>query len=61
MMIFHLFNKTADQSEYVEIIPGKEICIEQEGKAPVHLDGEPMDLGDKIDIKVQSNALKIIC
>ncbi|MCT1532409.1 diacylglycerol kinase family lipid kinase [Sphingobacterium daejeonense] len=61
MMIFHLFNKTADQSEYVEIIPGKEICIEQEGNAPVHLDGEPMDLGDKIDIKVQSNALKIIC
>lgn len=61
MMIFHLFNKTADQSEYVEIIPGKEICIEQEGKAPVHLDGEPMDLGNKIDIKVQGNALKIIC
>lgn len=61
MMIFHLFNKTADQSEYVEIIPGKKICIEQEGKAPVHLDGEPMDLGNKIDIEVQGNALKIIC
>ena len=61
MMIFHLFNKTADQSEYVEIIPGKEICIEQQGSAPVHLDGEPMDLGDKIDIAVRSSALKIIC
>lgn len=61
MMIFHLFNKTADQSEYVEIIPGKKICIEQEGKAPLHLDGEPMDLGNKIDIEVQGNALKIIC
>jgi len=61
MMIFHLFNKTADQSEYVEIIPGKAICIEQEGKAPVHLDGEPMDLGNKIEIKVHGNALKIIC
>src|SRR5690606_22365274 len=23
MMLFHLFNKTADQSEYVEIIPGR--------------------------------------
>ncbi|WP_156305313.1 diacylglycerol/lipid kinase family protein [Sphingobacterium endophyticum] len=61
MMIFHLFNKTADQSEYVEIIPGKKICIEQEGKAPVHLDGEPMDLGNKINIKVEGNALNIIC
>lgn len=61
MMIFHLFNKTADQSEYVEIIPGKKICIEQEGKAPVHLDGEPMDLGNKINIQVEGNALNIIC
>ena len=61
MMIFHLFNKTADQSEYVEIIPGKKICIEQEGKAPVHLDGEPMDLGNKINIEVEGNALNIIC
>jgi len=61
MMIFHLFNKTADQSEYVEIIPGKKICIQQEGKAPVHLDGEPMDLGNKLEIEVESRALNIIC
>lgn len=61
MMIFHLFNKTADQSEYVEIIPGKQICIEQEGKAPVHLDGEPMDLGQRVEITVEQQALNIIC
>ncbi len=61
LMIFHLFNKTADQSEYVEIIPGKKICIEQEGKAPVHLDGEPMDLGQQIHIEVLPKALNIIC
>ena len=61
MMIFHLFNKTADQSEYVEIIPGKDICIEQEGSEPVHLDGEPMDLGKRIKIEVMPKALNIIC
>lgn len=61
MMIFHLFNKTADQSEYVEIIPGKRIIIEQEGKDPVHLDGEPKDLGQRIEIEVMEKALNIIC
>ncbi|MGN5955429.1 diacylglycerol/lipid kinase family protein [Sphingobacterium lactis] len=61
LMIFHLFNKTADQSEYVEIIPGKQICIEQEGQAPIHLDGEPMDLGKEINIEVLPKALNIIC
>lgn len=61
MMIFHLFNKTADQSEYVEIIPGKHIIIEQEGKDPVHLDGEPKDLGQRIEIEVMEKALNIIC
>lgn len=61
MMIFHLFNKTADQSEYVEIIPGKHIIIEQEGKDPVHLDGEPKELGQRIEIEVMERALNIIC
>ncbi|WKK58483.1 diacylglycerol kinase family protein [Sphingobacterium sp. BN32] len=61
MMIFHLFNKTADQSEYVEIIPGKHIVIEQEGKDPVHLDGEPKELGQRIEIEVMERALNIIC
>src|SRR5690606_33533245 len=31
MMVFHLFNKTDDQSEYVEIIPGRQIRIERGG------------------------------
>ncbi len=61
MMIFHLFNKTADQSEYVEIIPGKQICIQQEGKDSVHVDGEPIDLGNQINIEVMPKALNIIC
>jgi diacylglycerol kinase family enzyme len=60
-MIFHLFNKSADQSSYVEIIPGKNIQIEVDKVSPVHVDGEPIELGDKLDISIMPKALKIIC
>ncbi|MDQ1148461.1 diacylglycerol/lipid kinase family protein [Sphingobacterium zeae] len=60
-MIFHLFNKSADQSNYVEIIPGKNIQIEVDKISPVHVDGEPIELGDKLDISIMPKALKIIC
>ncbi|MGO3653075.1 MAG: diacylglycerol/lipid kinase family protein [Sphingobacterium sp.] len=60
LMVFHLFNRTVNQSEYVEIITGENITIKQEEGAPVHLDGEPMDLGNEIQIEVQKNALHII-
>ena len=61
MMIFHLFNKTADQSEYVEIIPGKEIIIEREGEGPIHVDGEPIVIAGTLSININPKSLKIIC
>lgn len=61
MMVFHLFNRSADQSEYVEIIPGKDITINRKDNGPIHIDGEPIALPGDLNIKVQENALKIIC
>ncbi|MEN5197063.1 diacylglycerol/lipid kinase family protein [Sphingobacterium faecium] len=60
-MLFHLFNKSADQSDYVEIIPGKNIMIETADKSVVHIDGEPVDLGNCLNIGIISKALKVIC
>ncbi|MFD1771398.1 diacylglycerol/lipid kinase family protein [Sphingobacterium suaedae] len=60
-MVFHLFNKSADQSEYVEIIPGKKIEIVRDGKGPVHVDGEPVEMGEKLEIAIRHKSLKIIC
>lgn len=60
-MIFHLFTKSADQSEYVEIIPGKEITILRDEKGPVHVDGEPVEMGKKLEITIKPNVLKVIC
>lgn len=60
-MLFHLFNKSADQSDYVEIIPGKNVRIEAVKNSIVHIDGEPVDLGDCLDIGIIPKALKVIC
>ncbi|NQD70251.1 diacylglycerol kinase family lipid kinase [Sphingobacterium shayense] len=60
-MVFHLFTKSADQSDYVEIIPGKEITIVRDEKGPVHVDGEPVEMGEILDISIKHKSLKIIC
>lgn len=61
MMVFHLFNRSVDQSEYVEIIPGKEIFIERKDSGPVHVDGEPLSMEGNLSVYVKPNSLKIIC
>lgn len=61
MMVYHLFNRSADQSEYVEIIPGRSIVIERDDNGPVHVDGEPITLLGDLKIKVEPSSLKIIC
>lgn len=61
MMVFHLFNRSVDQFEYVEIIPGKDIVIERNDNGPVHVDGEPLNIEGNLSIKVKPNCLKIIC
>lgn len=61
MMVFHLFNRSADQSEYVEIIPGKHVIIKRNEDGPVHVDGEPLFLEGDLEINVKPSSLKIIC
>ncbi len=60
IMLFRLFSKTADQSEYLEIIPGKHIVIEREDDGPVHVDGEPKALGKRLFISVRPASLRVI-
>ncbi|MFD2598383.1 diacylglycerol/lipid kinase family protein [Sphingobacterium corticis] len=61
MMVFHLFNKSVDQSEYVEIIPGREVSIDSDEVGPVHVDGEPLNLESPLHFSVKEKSLKIIC
>lgn len=61
VMIYHLFSRTAHQSDYVEIIKGRHIVIDRSTEGPVHLDGEPTELGQKLSIDVLPSSLKVVC
>ena len=61
MMVFHLFNRSAHHSDYVEIIRGKKISIDRDVNGPVHVDGEPINMDGELEILVKPNSLKIIC
>ncbi|WP_186461780.1 diacylglycerol/lipid kinase family protein [Mucilaginibacter pallidiroseus] len=55
-----MFTKTADGSEYVDIIKGKDIKITRHTEGPIHLDGEPQVAGTQIDINVMPASLNVI-
>ncbi|TCK82848.1 YegS/Rv2252/BmrU family lipid kinase [Albibacterium bauzanense] len=59
-MLFHLFNKTADKSEYIDIIRGKEIFIKRAVEGDVHVDGQPILLGKDLEITVHPKSLQVI-
>lgn len=60
IMGLHMFNKTAHQSRYVEIIKGKDIIIRRKQAGPIHLDGEPQIMGADISVNVVPASLKIL-
>jgi diacylglycerol kinase (ATP) len=60
VMGFHLFNKSVDKSQYVQIIKGKYIRIQREKAGPVHLDGEPCEMGTEIKIEVKPLSLRVL-
>lgn len=61
IMVYHLFNRSADQSEYVEIIPGKEVLIERASEDVVHVDGEAKALGSTLKVDIFPQSIQVIC
>lgn len=59
-MGIRMFTKTADSSEFVEIIKGKHIHITRTKPGSIHLDGEPRDADVNLDIEIVPSALNII-
>ncbi len=60
VMVYHLFSRTAHQSEFVEIIKGKNIRIRRQRPGPVHLDGEPVEMGEELDVEIRPSSLKVL-
>ncbi len=57
---YHLFNKSANKSEYVEIIRGKEIRIIRQDEGVVHVDGEPLEMNKELLITVKPLSLLVL-
>lgn len=55
-----LFNKRMNKSKYMRIVRGKNIVIESESKIKGHIDGEPIDFPNRIEVNIKPSSLKII-
>lgn len=51
---------TAEHSEMIEIIKGKQIRIVRETSGAVHIDGEPLKMGTEIAVSVDPLSLSVI-
>jgi len=54
-----LFRKTLHHSKYLEIIKAKEVIVKQ-ANTYAHIDGEPIEIGNTISIKVNPLSLRVI-
>ena len=58
-LAYRLFNGTIDRSHRMETFKGKDIVVKQ-NKCTAHIDGEPIESGSEIHIKVNPLSLKVI-
>lgn len=56
---YKLFKKTLDKSSYLEVIKAKEVLVKQKGII-AHIDGEPIEIGKELRIKVNPLSLNVI-
>ncbi|HXC04120.1 MAG TPA: YegS/Rv2252/BmrU family lipid kinase, partial [Bacteroidia bacterium] len=59
-MAWRLFNKTLDRSSAVILLRGKHIVLEREKTGPVHYDGEPDIMGEKLEISIIPASLRVL-
>ena len=56
---YKLFNKKLHHSKHLQIIKAKEVLVKQTGTI-AHIDGEPIEVGNTILIKVNPLSLKVV-
>ncbi|NQX40142.1 lipid kinase, YegS/Rv2252/BmrU family [Pedobacter steynii] len=60
VLAYHMLNGSADQSNMVEIIQGREIRIQRMSNDAIHIDGEPFFMGKEINVSIVPLSLNII-
>lgn len=59
-MALRLMTRRIRHSRYLRMIRGSEITILREKEGPVHLDGEPRHMGNRLDIRVIPSSIPVI-
>jgi len=59
-LLARLFRKTLHRSSAVTIVRGGNITIRREREGPAHLDGEPVTLGDVLEVRVKPGSLRVV-
>lgn len=57
---FTMVRGTAEKSDMIEIIKGQNIQITRQDDAAVHVDGEPLQMGKNIEVKIKPLSLQVI-
>lgn len=55
-----LFSGTIDKSRYTTMFTTTELTIRRKNSGPVHVDGEPFEMGEEISIKMVPESLQVL-
>lgn len=55
-----LFTKTIDQGMHVNTLQAKEVTLYRETASPFHIDGDPVEMGTEIHIRIVEDGLKVL-
>lgn len=57
---FQLFNKTIDQNSRIKTFRCKTLRIHRSKSGVVHFDGDPMQMGENVEVEIQQKGLQVI-
>ena len=60
LMMAQIWSSAADRSELLEIIRGKHIVVEPNKVLYVNIDGESVEVGEKIEVKIIPKNIKVL-
>ncbi|WP_321331588.1 diacylglycerol kinase family protein [uncultured Bacteroides sp.] len=59
-LAFQLFNKTIDQNSRIKTFRCKKLCIHRNKPGLVHFDGDPLMMGENINVEIIKGGLNVI-
>ncbi len=58
---FDLMNKTLGKSSKVKTFKAPRVVIHRKDVGPVHYDGDPMIMGEELEVTVKEHGIKMVC